>query len=95
MAGPFEFILGGEPPTPEQRKAQALHRLKHRQHHERQVKEALPVIQEIRKGMRELARMGFQDDRLTKSRRKFAQMADDLQTWLEMPPPPDSDPCDE
>lgn len=88
MSGLFEAIFG--PPTPEQRKQMELMSLKQRQRTEETVKQVLPTVQEMRKLCRELTRAGFDDERVHEIRHQLATLADDLQNYLERPPPPDT-----
>lgn len=83
-------MLGGDPPTPEQRKARALQLLRDQQANERMAQDAIPLLRTIRETMRELTKVGLEDPRLNRARHDMATMMDDLQNFLVMPPPVDT-----
>ena len=85
-------LLGGEPPTPEQRKAHALRMLRSRATTERMVEDAIPLLRAIRENLRELTKLGVEDARLTRTRQDMVTLVDDMQTFLVTPLPPDPPP---
>lgn len=83
----FFEMLGGEPPTPEQMAEREKRRLVNLANVERMLTQAQPHIQAARDALRELNRMGFTHGKLESVRHKLAIMADDVQNYLERPPP--------
>lgn len=80
-------LFGGEPLDPEKRKELQRQELRERANVERVLREALPHIQSARAALRELNRLGFDHPNTTDVRHKLALMADDVQAYLERPPP--------
>ncbi len=85
----MHIVFAGEQPTPEQRRAAAMHSLIDRAKTERMVNTALPLLRTLREQLRELTKEGLEDSRLDRMRHDAATLVDDLQNFLVMPPPPD------
>lgn len=84
---PIFMLGGGEPLTPEQKAEAEKEELRQRANTERTLREALPHVQAARAAIRELTRLGFSHPDLTGVRHRLATIADDVQAYLEAPPP--------
>lgn len=83
----FDFLTGPNGPlSPEQRRELQLNQLRNRQQMERQAKEALPILKEMRAKAHELVKLGVD---VSDVRQRLAIVYDNMQAYLEEPPPPD------